>query len=248
MTGTVSLNTSPSGAPTLATDPFAGMAPKRSADTQRASRTLLAPAAVAVRDATTYSSRSLTSQERQLAGTALKNAKDLLQRTESSLRENWNKRVPGSTLTNKQVFRQHFGDNSEALRTEVLARVQRVRDKVDTVLGQNLGNTVVRATGKRSDYSAYVDPVSAKISLGDRFFTYRSPSPLSSNSQAGVFVHELSHTVQYNGRKSVDEVPGYAKGDKRAYSEQALKTLANTNPSLAVANSNLLMWYVTRQK
>jgi hypothetical protein len=83
----------------------------------------------------------------------------------------------------------------------VLARVQRVRDKVDTVLGQNIGNTVVRATGKRSDYSAYVDPVSAKISLGDRFFTYRSPSPLSPNSQAGVFVHELSHAVQYNGKR-----------------------------------------------
>jgi hypothetical protein len=130
----------------------------------------------------------------------------------------------------------------------VLARVQRVRDKVDTVLSQNIGNTVVRAKGTRSDYSAYVDPVSAKISLGDRFFTYRSESPLSPNSQAGVFVHELSHVVQYNGKKSVDEVPGYSKGDKRVYGEQVLKTLANTNPSLAVANSNLLMWYVTRQK
>jgi hypothetical protein len=214
-----------------------------------ASTAVSSPGALAARDMTKTSSRSLTAQEKQVVRTALENAKLRLERTELALQGNWLQRVPGSTSTNKEIFRQYFGNNTEAMRTEVLNRVQRVRAKVDNILSQNIGNSVVRATGKMSDYSAYIDGGgSEKISVGDRFFTFRSPSDVKLNSQAGVFVHELFHVVQYNGKKGVDEVPGYAVGDKRVYQEQVLKKLANTNPELAVRNNNLFMWYVERAK
>ena len=136
------------------------------------------------------------------------------------------------------------------MRAEVLTRLQRVQDKVQNMLGQDMGNTVVRATGRLKDYSAFVRPSTGNetVYLGDRFFSFRSPSAISMNSQAGVFIHELFHLVQYNGKKGVDDVPGYGSGDKAVYSERALKQLANTSPELAVRNNNLFMWYVERQK
>jgi hypothetical protein len=247
MIGSVTLKTVTPALPADSNNPLASMVADRST-TQRASGTRIAPRTIASSEGENYTSRSLNAGERQVAEKALRDSRGLLDRTESSLRENWNERVPGSKLTNKQLFKQYFGDNTEGMRAEVLGRVQRIRDKVDIALSQNIGNTVVRATGAKSDYTAYVNPVSGKISLGDRFFNYRSPNPLSPNSQAGAFVHEISHTVQYNGRKSTDAVPGYARGDKRVYNEDVLRELANSNPSLAVANSNLLMWYVSRPK
>jgi Lysine-specific metallo-endopeptidase len=214
------------------------------------STAISAPGAIAARDMTKTSSRSLTTQEKQVVRTALENAKVRLERTELALQGNWLKRVPGSTSTNKEVFRQYFGNNTEGMRIEVLARVQRIRVKVDTMLSQNIGNSVVRATGQLSDYSAYVDRGGGteKISIGDRFFSYRSPSSTKMNSQAGVFVHELAHVVQYNGKKSVDEVPAYVGSGKGVYEAEGLKKLAQNNPELAVRNNNLLMWYVERAK
>jgi Lysine-specific metallo-endopeptidase len=251
------------GALPAATHPFAGMVAEPTGMGKLATNTLrsnpkvdttaaatIAPGAVAARDMSKVSSRSLTLQEKKLARTALENAKTLLDRTESSLKENWNRRVPGSQLSNREVFRQYFGGNSESMRAEVLLRVQRVRDKVQAMLSQDIGKSVVRATGLHSTDYAFVQPASGneRVHLGDRFFSKASTSPLKFDSQAGVFVHELFHLVQVNGRKGVDTVPGYAHNDKLIYSEPVVKQLANTSPALAVANNNLFEWYVEREK
>lgn len=207
-----------------------------------------APSTVAARNATQISSRSLTTQEKQVVRTALENAKVRLERTELALQGNWLKRVPGSTQTNKEIFSQYFGKSTEAMRTEVFARVQRIRMKVDTMLSKDIGKSVVRSTGKMSDYSAYVDTKTQQIAIGSRFFTFRSPSSVNMNSQAGVLVHELSHITHHNGKRSVDEVPAYVGSGKGVYEEAGLKKLAQNNPELAIRNANLLMWYVERAK
>jgi hypothetical protein len=128
--------------PATTTNPLAAMAADRST-TQQASGTRFTPRAVASSAGENYTSRSLNAAERQIAEKALRDSRGLLDRTESSLRENWNERVPGSKLTNKQLFKQYFGDNTDALRAEVLGRVQRVRDKVGAALSQNIGKLAV---------------------------------------------------------------------------------------------------------
>jgi Lysine-specific metallo-endopeptidase len=194
---------------------------------------------------TNKTSRSLTVGEKKQVKQALKNAVDMLDRTELSLTSNWDELVPGSDLTNRQVFEQYFGASAPALRANVLARVQRVRALIKTVdSASNVGSYVVRDTGPNKGGFAYVQPASGAktVFLGDSFF--KAPA-LGPDSQAGTFVHEFFHLVTYNGARGTDHVAGYKQAQ---YSPAVLRELANGSPSQAVNNNNLFEWYVEREK
>jgi Lysine-specific metallo-endopeptidase len=202
---------------------------------------------LAARDTEVHSSRSLTAAEKKTVTQATKDAKGLLVRTRYALTDGWNSRVPNSKLTQRQVFKQYFGGDSQKLRKEVLTRVVRVEKLVDRTLSSDIGNSVVRATGKNSTGFAYVaqngNIRNQTIYLGDDFFK-ASDRPNDRDSKAGTIVHELFHFAAYNGQRGTDDVPG--KGD--TYDQQSLRNHANTSPDKAVQNNNLFQWYVERDK
>jgi Lysine-specific metallo-endopeptidase len=202
--------------------------------------------ALAARDMSKHSSRSLKPAERQIVTKALVDAKALLERTRFALTEGWNQNLPNSNSSQRQVFKQYFGGNSEKMRVEVLTRLVRVERLVDRMLSSDIGNSVARATGTSSTKYAYVLPGKGEtVYVADLFFDQASTNPNAKDSKAGTLVHELFHLAQYNGSRGVDEVPGY---EKAQYGETVLRTLANTRPELAVQNNNLFEWYVERDK
>jgi hypothetical protein len=211
-----------------------------------AKRSNTASGALAARDMSRFSSRSLKPAERQIVTKALVDAKALLARTKYALTDGWNQLVPNSNMTQRQVFKQYFGGNSESMRVEVLKRLERVEGMVDRMLSSDVGNSVARATGRSSTKYAYTLPgANENVYVADRFFDTASKNPNTKDSQAGTIVHELFHLAQYNGQRGVDAVPGYKDPQ---YGETVLRTLANTRPELAVQNNNLFEWYVERDK
>jgi Lysine-specific metallo-endopeptidase len=189
--------------------------------------------------------KSLNAAEKRTVSKALVDAQNMLDRSIAVLRHQGDRKVPGSTLTQRQVFAQYFGSSSPAVRKAVLVRLERVRDLVVKMRqAPNVGSYFLRAVPPKNNRFGYVQPWTGtkNMYLGDSFF--KAPA-IGFDSKAGTIVHELSHFIALNGVLATDheDNPG-----KLLYSPQALRDAASRNPLSASRLSNLIEWYVEREK
>jgi Lysine-specific metallo-endopeptidase len=189
--------------------------------------------------------KSLTATEKKTVSKALADAQGMLERSIDVLRHNGDRRLAGSTLTQRQVFAQYFGSSSPVVRNAVLVRLQRVHALVVKMRkADDVGSYFLRAVPPKDTAWGYTQPWTGtkNVYLGNRFFT----SPATGfDSKAGTIVHELSHLVAFNGVLSTDHE---GNQDKLLYTPQALRDAANRNPLSASRLSNLIEWYVERDK
>jgi hypothetical protein len=190
-------------------------------------------------------SKSLTATEKRTVFNALADAQGMLERSIDVLRHQGDRRVAGSTLTQRQVFAQYSGSSSPAVRNAVLVRLQRVHALVVNMRkADDVGSYFLRAVPPKDTGWGYMQPWTGtkNVYLGNRLFA----SPATGfDSEAGTIVHELSHLVAFNGVLTTDQ-EGHQ--DKLLYTPQALRDAANRNPMSASRLSNLIEWYVERDK
>jgi hypothetical protein len=191
-----------------------------------------------------YSFRALTTSEKKMVHRAITQAITDVDRSIVALTKDWYKRVPGSSITQRNLFAQYFGVADDAARREVLGRLKAIKARLTTYAkAPDIGAHIERVDKRIERIFGSADPATGRIYVGPGFFT-ASNRPGDFDTQAGVLVHEISHVTYHAGSTCVDIND---KG-KQIYKPLEVRKMANETPAAARKHANTIEWYVEREK